>query len=568
MPRNPNPDLQIVPSAQISFAGGINTSSAYDRLAEDECIDIKNMRFGEDDSLVARRGTYMQIDKIAAANITDRITSVYQAQFSDGTTRDIFTLGGASPKIYEDVAGVATDRTGALTLPTNSEFWQWKMFTDLAIGVNRGTGANTNPVKIASGAGNAAALGGTPPKAKYIEVWANRVWLTGATNATKNTLYGSVLGNAEDWTTGSGTASGTIAIDIDPSDGDFITGIISFRERLFVFKRNKIYTVDPIGGGFPTDATALSVNLYTSSIGCASAYSIQPVLDDVLFLSDHGVASLVSSQVVGDFNSALLSRKIKELRDLVLPRNKDLEISAFVVQQHAQYWLFRDDISKGTMYVLDYRRIQERIVRWTTYGNTIGAADVACLERIISGTVRTRIRIAGNSSGGSGIFGIYTYELYPETSIPFTTFNDRVNGVAATELNVVKTLQTRLIDCGLPFMKKEFSRIFFDFIAILVQVLNATPILVSYRLDNDFTKTGSWTFTIPDPSSTSVGYQSLSQLKENVKLKYNSFGSRGTSIDFVFSCSGSNQAFGIKGFTIFFAPLHAKGAKSPSLTIS
>jgi len=568
MPRNPNPDLQIVPSAQISFAGGINTSSAYDRLAEDECIDIKNMRFGEDDSLVARRGTYMQIDKIAAANITDRITSVYQAQFSDGTTRDIFTLGGASPKIYEDVAGVATDRTGALTLPTNSEFWQWKTYNDIAIGVNRGTGANTNPVKIVTGAGNAAALAGSPPKAKYIEVWANRVWLTGATAATRNTLYGSFLGNAEDWTTGSGTASGTVAIDIDINDGDFISGIVAFRERLFIFKRTKIYTVQAIGGGFPTDATALSVEIYTSSVGCASAYSIQPVLDDVLFLSDHGVTSLVSAQVVGDFNSALLSRKIKELRDLILPRNKDIEISAFVVPQHSQYWLFRDDISKGTMYVLDYRRIQERIIRWTTYTGLLGAMDVACVERNTTTTARIRIRLAGNSSGGSGIFGVYSYELVPDNLAVFVTWNDRVNGVAATVTGVTKSIQTRLIDCGLPFVRKEFQRFFIDLIAIRNQFIDASTVTVIYQLDNDNTRNGTWNFTIPDPNATFVGYTPFSQLKQNVKFKFNSAGSRANNVDFLITCSGTNQAFGIKGFTIFYAPLTIQGARSNTLTVS
>src|SRR4030095_517382 len=302
-------EKRISVSTQYSFAGGINnTTSSLDRLEDDEAIDILNFRFDESDSLISRNGTEKILDKISGANITTKITSIYRAVYSNATSRDLFTTDN---KIYEIIAGVPSNRTGAVVISPAGVKTQWRMYNDIAIGVPR----LSVPFKVAAGVGNAAVLGGTPPAAKYIEVWNDRVWLTGTTVTSENRLFGSFLGNPEDWTTGSGTASGIVTIDIEPEDGDKITGIIAFRERLFIFKRNRIYTVQAIGGAAPTDATALSVELYTSSIGCMSAYSIQPVLDDVLFLAEGaGIASLVASERVGDFQSALLSRKVRALR--------------------------------------------------------------------------------------------------------------------------------------------------------------------------------------------------------------------------------------------------------------
>lgn len=552
---NPQQSVAATPFSITSWSGGMNTTSAPDRLADNEALYISNFRFGEDDSLISRPGTTMVLEKIGGADITSRITSYYQARFQDGSIRELFTKGN---KIYEIVAGVATDRTGAAAI-TSDRFWQWKMYADIAIGVTNGD----LPYKMVSGTGNVAALGGITDVAKFIEIWNDRVWVIGAAADTKNTLFGSKLGDPEDWTV-TGLSDGAVVIDIEPDDGDQITGIYAFRGRLFIFKRNRIYTVQAVGGAFPTDATALAVELYTASIGCVSAYTIQSVVDDVLFMSPHGIASLVASQTVGDFNAALLSNKISGLRNLAINKLQDVEITAMHVPEHNQYWVLvpggtalDELVGYDQAYVLDYRRLQEGIIRWTTYSGT--AAGLVMAQVFNSSTGNVEYRICGRRAGSSNIFGIYKYvPLYGASSV---VPNDNT-GSSVGSIAIYKYLRPKMIDCNLPYRRKEFDRLFFD---LLTQydasnLGQTTTVTVTYYLDNDVNRNQTLMLTLPAPTATSTSVDFGSQHKVNRKLKYSSIGRRGVIIDFVISNNSLNETLGIKGLTVFFFPLPEKRA--------
>ena len=449
-------ESKIQQSAQISFEGGTNTALPPDRIAENQAVDIVNFRFDDQSSLLGREGTVARVDRISAATITNRITSVFNHRNQGIVTRNIFTTGS-------DIRTFAEGSIkGALTLPSNT-FWMWKQYGNLSIGTNKGTGANANPVKVAGGVGNAAALAGSPPKAKYIEIWNDRVWLIGALGSD-NTLYGSALGNAEDWTT-TGVA-GRVIINIEPDDGDIITGIIAFRERLFIYKRNRIYTVQAIGGAFPTDASALSVELYAQGIGCVSAYSIQPVLDDVLYLSRNGVASLVASERVGDFTAALLSRNIQAIKNLaIFGGDPDLEIAAVVLPEHNQYWLMVPEsfiffpvgppapplFDRDVTFVLDYRRIQEGLTRWTRY---IGTAAAQVGHYNDGG-----LRLGGKVNGDGTTYVVSDYDVLNSPAI----FVDNFNGTDA-EVAINKKIVTKTYDFNAPFIRKDLQRYMADLI--------------------------------------------------------------------------------------------------------
>jgi hypothetical protein len=302
MPRQTVQDTPMQAFIAPGWNGGINTAVPDDQIADNEAVDILNFEFDQSNSLVTRRGVQKFLG-IAPAQVFDRINALHYHEDDAGNVHVLLNEGTKLWRINNLGTAIA-NITGALTFP-NDAVWQWKSFTGLAIGVNGAT-SGTNPVKVSGATPTAAALGGSPPRGKYLEIWNSRVWIVDAANP--NTLRASVLGNAEDWTTGG--ATGTITIDVSKDDGDKITGIVSFRERLFIFKRTKIFilsaTNEPV-----TDPDNFRLDIYTTNLGCVSANTIQPVLNDILFLSESGVASLVSSQVVGNFNAAFLSRNIE-----------------------------------------------------------------------------------------------------------------------------------------------------------------------------------------------------------------------------------------------------------------
>lgn len=540
----------LLPSPQYSFAGGINTAVPSDRLSDDEASDIVNLRFNDQDSLLPRDKTVTVTYQIGGVNITNRITSVFSAYYSDGTIRNLFT---SDAKVYQFTAAAPTAPTLLGSAGSFNTFWQWKMYKNLAIGTNR----VTIPKSVDS-AGTFGNLSINAPTAKYIEIWNDRVWLVGADSISgQNTVYGSALGAPTDWTTTG--AAGACVFNIEPDDGDFITGIIAFRERLFIFKRNRIYTMQAVGGAFPTDATALSVELYSQNVGCVSAYSIQPVLDDVLFLTDGGIASLVASEKVGDFQASLLSRKIQELKELKTGTRDGYEIAAFVVPEHSQYWLLlpedvQSSIQVGIIssdfgfqdnaYILDYRRIQEGIVRWSRYTGA-AAGLVMCGQKQSAAFSTPTYFIAGRLDGAATTFRILNY--LPTNNPSAVSDNSTGLGVAAQAIRF--RLLTKRLDLNFPFNRKDFKRMAFNF----VHNDGATAtVLVTYYLDDNLTVAAdSWSLVIPN---------AVAREKVNRKFKYSTAGRRGTNVAFDITMATVGRSFGINAINIWYQLLPEKRA--------
>lgn len=347
--RAPREKFQFLSIPQNSgFIGGINTLDLPTDIEDFECVNLINFELDERDNLVSRGG----VDSVNSS-ATSRITSIHHCRFTNGTINNIITYGTS---ILE--TSTATSIKGAATLPSDT-YWQWKTFTDLAIGVNQGTGANTNPVKW-TGTGNIAQLVLTdmPPGTegyKFIEVWNNRLWLVASSHP--NRLLYSDLGTAEGW-------GGFIEVDFN--DGDVITGIFATKENMFIFKRKSIHRiVTGIGGKVNTDDTGWSREIVTKQVGCVSAYTIQEVLGDVIFLSDYGVQSLRAVQEFGAFGLIPLSRKIDELSTF----NRNIATYGSVVfNKFSQYYLTLTETSTGVIntivYVMDFKRLLENNPRW------------------------------------------------------------------------------------------------------------------------------------------------------------------------------------------------------------
>lgn len=523
------------------WSGGINTSIQPTEIADNEAQDILNFEFDDSGNLSTRCGAM----ELFGTAYSDRITSLHYYTSDSGEIGILFTTAN---KLYivETDGSAVTELTGSLTLPTDT-YWQWRTFDGVAIGVNRATSGD-NPVKVNTSS-VASALGGSPPKAKFIEVWNSRVWLAGA--SAPNTLYGSALGLPEDWTT-TGDA-GKVTINIDPNDGDQIMGLWATREALYVFKRQKIYRVVAINpAAAPTLASNLKVEIFAKNIGCVSAYSIQSTLDDVLFLSESGVASLRLAQQAEDFRTALFSRNISELART--PKTTE-EIPAINLSDATQYLLSIPASISLTQdrqsYVLDYSQITEQLERWTRF------------DGLLAGTAYTsflgdagKVYVIG-AENPDGEHQIYTYVPRSEAQ----GFSD--NGTEYT-----KRLVTKSYAANAPLLRKFWRKWGFSF------DLLTTPVSVSiqYYFDGDITKGGSYSFNLSGSSTNALWDVALWDVAlwdasvitpQDVLALFQSApdttaGKRSQNVTFIVTNAQDNQGLVIKDFILWFSMLTEK----------
>src|SRR5262249_4593506 len=410
------------------------------------------------------------ITQLFATTFANRITSLHYFTAETGEVGILYTTANQLRKVGTNGSG-DTNITGALTLP-NDTYWQWRTFTNLAIGVNKAT-TGDNPVKVNT-SGVAAALTGTPPKAKYIEVWNNRVWIVSATEPNK--VWGSSLGNAEDWTTT--TDAGRVFFEIDPADGDLITGLFAQRGVLYVFKRRRIFKIVPKNENeAPTLASNLKVEIHTNNVGCVSPYSIQGVLDDGLFLSDQGILALSLVPTAEDFRTEAYSRKVAEIAKF--PKSTE-EIPAFVFDNAAQYWLSIPAALSTTQlnegYVMDYLRIDQQdenrrpIIRWVRFD---GLAAFTAATSFPGGSGKVYVLGAKN---GAGTYQLYTYQP-KNTGGPFSD-----NGTS-----YAKKLKTKRYTIDLPLLRKWWKKWGFGF-GLLT---NNAQVSIQYYFDDNLNRGGT-----------------------------------------------------------------------------
>ncbi len=128
----------------------------------------------------------------------------------------------------------------------------------------------------------------------------------------------------DDFNTGNGAGSFRV--------NNTVTGMIVFRQRLFVFTLTSIFVLD---GSSSTDFALTSVS---EDIGCVQPDTIQEVAGDVAFLGPDGVRLLGATDRVGDFNNQLCSRRIQQ--NMLQLESDYTSFSSTVVREKSQYRIF------------------------------------------------------------------------------------------------------------------------------------------------------------------------------------------------------------------------------------
>ena len=436
------------------FAGGINRRLPVSDIADNELVTALNVELDRRAQLRTRNG----MTQIVTTGSSSPVKSIFHYRLSGGTDTVVANWGS---KVYRFAAGggAATDITGSLTIPSGAQ-WYWTVFNDVLIGVNGATSGDAT-VKLTSAAGTLAALGGSPPRGKFCETWNNRVWIVDS--SSPNVVKGSALGLHEDWST-SGRA-GTVSLAVGGNEGDLITGIKAHRGMLFVFKRRYVYVI--VAGSPNTDVSQYEVRMLSDRVGHIGGATIQPLFDDLLFLSDYGVVSLNSVQQFGEFERAVLSDKLPEISDL--PKSTT-PYASVVHPGKGQYWLSVPTATSGGLnaFVYVYDAANKA---WTNFDGLVSGASYAVVYE--SGAPFVYV---GGTAGNIYKYAADSAAVYSDAG---TTYK--------------KDIVTKALSFGEQLSRKEAFEYGMEFGADTTTI----PLYISYRFDETDArmKTQQITFT-------------------------------------------------------------------------
>lgn len=216
-----------------------------------------------------------------------------------------------------------------------------------------------------------ANLGGSPPNFAFMVAHKNRMWAAGvATNPSR--LYYSNSLDAADWAGGG-------SIDIDPSDGDRITGIRSHKNELIVLKGPNRLSIHRITGTSPSDFARVP---FVTGVGGVNQNSMFTVGDDLVFTDPRGIHSLATTANFGDYLEAFLSRPIltyfqDELNLNQLQTSWGMNYAA----KGLAVWTFAKVAStvKNVYLSYDYRF---QPGRWMSWGKDVAYVAANCLGLI------------------------------------------------------------------------------------------------------------------------------------------------------------------------------------------
>lgn len=219
----------------------------------------------------------------------------------------------------------------------------------------------------------AQSLAGTPPNFAFSVNHHNRQWASGVASAPSR-LYYSVSVDPEDW-----VGSGSGSIDIDPSDGDRITAIISHKNELWVFKGPYKGSIHRITGTAPTGDNPFARKFFMAGVGAVSQESVFRYRDDIGWMwSDGSIRSLSATNEFGDMREASLSAPIDSyLRDHIV-FNQITNTRA--ASDGKRVWIpvtVDGGSTNNQVLVMDYRF---NPVRWSLvpgYGQAFGPTSIA-----------------------------------------------------------------------------------------------------------------------------------------------------------------------------------------------
>lgn len=269
------------------MSGGLNSNILSTEIEDRDGTDAENVYYF-DGFLKKMFGITRVNDQLEGAGGSEKVNGIHDFQMRDATQHLVVILEDA---IYNRSGTTWADITGALTISDAKH--QLITFNDIVIATN----LSDDPIKW-TGTGNAAALGGSPPKGQWLTSFNGRVCIGNAkvgASPFPARVYYSDLDLPESWDTTDDFW------EFEADDGQFITGILPLGQRLIVYKSDSIGVVSGYG------LTSWTVDRsFKKGVGCISGYTlksarifVQGVMKEVhIFLGEDGLYAFDGSEVI------------------------------------------------------------------------------------------------------------------------------------------------------------------------------------------------------------------------------------------------------------------------------
>lgn len=314
------------PQLYTDFGGGLHSRAAPYVLEDNECREALNVQSTVTRAITKRNGLLT----FASPPVT--LDSLYAIE---ATASPVLIAHGATSLYKVTAAGTVTAiRTGL----TNGARWEWVQAPASGgqgpvWGMN-GVDAPQQWDGVSASTSAWTAGSGSLPNGRYLLFHSNYVFVAGVA-ANPSRLYWCQI------TPGTGTDPrawpAANVVDLDPADGDAITGLGKVGSLLLVTKRHKTFVIyDPATG---------ANRRVSDSIGCVSHRSIAETPAGTFFLGEGGVWRTDGSRV----DQAPVSDRVgPQIASITLPA----QAAAVYWDNHYYLSYSTDSISNGV--TLDY----------------------------------------------------------------------------------------------------------------------------------------------------------------------------------------------------------------------
>jgi hypothetical protein len=387
-------------------------------------IDNEKIQYASKTSTTFAGCTRASLSTTAAAHsngamvtaLNGAILSAHTLFATTGVFQGFIGVGPVSPGAAEDsIVKIATDGT-TTTLETGltaNKPWEWvqgPLATDETpaqgpyYGINGidtpqywdGVAANT--LEWTASDADGVAISPHPAKtAKYLVYHLDKFWASGCDDCQGRIWSTGVNGDNPGLPDPCNWDSDFID-DVEPFDGQGITGLGTVGPYLLVFKQRKAYVLsDPFNRNY---------RRLSSSIGCASHRSIVETTQGTLFLSeDLGVC------ITDGSNIQVVSDKIQPLLDQMAHTNPQALNKAVGTYLHDSYWL---SIPYGD--VKNSITLQYQLDTGAWWVHSFASADYATLE------INNAKRVHAALPEVAGMNELLVANVYSDNDVPYQSY--------------------------------------------------------------------------------------------------------------------------------------------------
>ena len=233
--------------------------------------------------------------------------------------------------------------------------------------------------------------------AKFVTSFKGHMFYAGMSSTPEELVFSSPF-NEDDFQSGQG--AGSIKVD------DTIVGIKTFRENLFIFCENRIFSLSG------TSSANFAIAPVTRNIGCINGDTIQEFAGDLIFLGPDGLRTVAGTAKIGDVELGTISTNVQPIFDDQI--DDAVAFESIVIPDKTQYRIFftkegqADSLTSGVICVRKgqgYEFSETKGMKPACTDTIVDVGDVIVLHGDFTGYVNRQE--IGNDFDGTVIFGKY-----------------------------------------------------------------------------------------------------------------------------------------------------------------